>query len=325
MKPQRPQLANKPPKPPRRTLRRKVRKYEVAVPPGAEKHEVVIIGGKRFLVRADKNHREAIEIATARTSTGKIVSISDALTKQEIAIGPSDALGYRSGYKPGPVLGYLTGTFRSTETLRVTPSPDWMSPLEPDEPDHEVIEELFREARTGKFDAFSERIKGIFKRSTARRFSRQKDQARASAEQQALDPLSAARQRGTQYALNEWQKPDNLSLQAAAAYAGVSDNTINTRRQRQQLYALVAPNRSRGFRYPQWQFDVNPDRLGAAVTTFVAAGQKNSWVLHGFMTRPSPELDGMRPCDYIADRSKDLKRLVQIIQRRFSLGDQGAV
>lgn len=321
MKLQRSLPPNKPSKPLRRSLRRKVRKYVVAVPLGAEKHEVVIIEGKRFLVSADKNHREAIELETARTSTGEIVSIFDAYTKQEIAVNPADA----ASYKPRPVLGYQTGTFRPNVLIWATPSPDWMSPLGPDEPGHEVIEELFREARTGKFDAFSERIKGFFKRSTARYVFKRKDPSRASTEQQALDPLSAARQRGTQYALNEWQKPENLSLQTAAAYAGVSDNTINTRRQRQQLYALVAPNKSRGFRYPQWQFDVDADRLSAAVTTFVVAGQKNSWVLHSFMTRPSPELDGMRPCDYIADRSKDLKRLVQIMQRRFSSGDQGAV
>lgn len=144
-----------------------------------------------------------------------------------------------------------------------------------------------------------------------------------ASEQQESDPLAAARKRGTQFALNEWEKPENLTLQAAACYAGVSSRTINARRQRQQLYAMVAPNKSRGFRYPQWQFNADPERISAAISAFVAAGQCNSWVLHSFMMRTNPGLDGMRPCDYIADSSKCIKRLVQVIQCRFATGDQG--
>lgn len=182
-------------------------------------------------------------------------------------------------------------------------------------PNHEIIEDLFREARDGKFDSFSRRLKGIIQQYAT---------GAGAAHVTSADNLAAARQRGIDYALREWQKPENLSLQAAAGYVGVSDNTINTRRQSRHIYALVAPNRSRGFRYPQWQFAVDAPRLAAAIKAFSDAGQENSWVLHNLLMRPTPELGDIRPCDYIADSSLDLKRLVQFIQRRFEGGDQGA-
>lgn len=186
-------------------------------------------------------------------------------------------------------------------------------------PNHEVIEDLFREARDGKFDSFSRRLKGIIEQ-----YATADEAVQLVRNPVSADPLAAARQRGIDYALTEWQKPENLTLQAAASYAGVSDNTINTRRQTCQIYALVAPNRSRGFRYPHWQFDVDATRLAAAIKAFSDAGQENSWVLHNLLMRPTPELDDIRPCDYIADSSLDIKRLVQFIQRRFMGGDQGA-
>ena len=186
-------------------------------------------------------------------------------------------------------------------------------------PNHEIIEDLFREARDGKFDSFSRRLKGIIQQ-----YATADDAVQTARNLVSADPLAAARQRGIDYTLTEWQKPENLTLQAAASYAGVSDNTINTRRQSRQIYALVAPNRSRGFRYPQWQFDVDAARLAAAIKAFSDAGQENSWVLHNLLMRPTPVLDDIRPCDYIADSSLDIKRLVQFIQRRFMGGDQGA-
>ncbi|MEC4718154.1 hypothetical protein RY831_03275 [Noviherbaspirillum sp. CPCC 100848] len=190
-------------------------------------------------------------------------------------------------------------------------------------PNYEVIEELFREARDGKFDSFSRRLKEIIQHYSAVDGTHH-DASTASADRGVSpDPLAAARQRGVDYALTEWQKPENLTLQAAASYAGVSDNTINTRRQKQQIYALVAPNRSRGFRYPQWQFDVDPARLGAALKAFSKFGQDNCWVLHNLMTQPTPGLDGVRPCDFIADSSLDMQRLVQFINTCFSNDDQG--
>lgn len=191
-------------------------------------------------------------------------------------------------------------------------------------PNYEVIEDLFREARDGKFDSFSRRLKGIIQHYSAVEGTHQDASTASAYRGVSADPLAAARQRGVDYALTEWQKAENLTLQAAASYAGVSDNTINTRRQNRQIYALVAPNRSRGFRYPQWQFDVDPARLSVALKAFSEFGQDNCWVIHNFMTQPAPGLDGVCPCDFIADSSLDMRRLVQFISRGFMNDDQGA-
>lgn len=191
-------------------------------------------------------------------------------------------------------------------------------------PDHEVIEDLFRDARDGKFDAFSRRLKSIIQQYSAVEDADQDASAASSNRSPSADTLAAARRRGVDCALTEWQKPENLTLQAAASYANLSDNTINTRRRNREVYALVAPNRARGFRYPQWQFDVDPERLGAALDAFSDVGQDNCWVFHSMMTRPTPELDDVRPRDFIADSSNDIQRLVQFIHRRFTIGDQGA-
>ena len=77
-------------------------------------------------------------------------------------------------------------------------------------PNHEIIEDLFREARDGKFDSFSRRLRGIIQR-----FPSVDDAVQDTSNVPiASDPLAAARQRGADYALGEWQKPENLTLQA---------------------------------------------------------------------------------------------------------------
>lgn len=189
---------------------------------------------------------------------------------------------------------------------------------------HKFIEELFREARNGKFDTFSCRLREIINQFSTPASTDQDQSTLETVSETSVDPLAAARQRGLQYAFSEWQKPENLTLQTAARYAGVSDSTINSRRQNQQIYALVAPGRSRGFRYPHWQFDIDPERLQAAIQAFTDAGRDNYWLLHNFFKLAAAELDDVRPCDYLADPSKDIKRLLQVIQYQFTIGDQGA-
>lgn len=191
--------------------------------------------------------------------------------------------------------------------------------LSDDAPTDVIIKDLFQCARTEAFEVFSERLAGIlglYKEGRDPRF--QIRESGSAVGQHVSDRLATARQRGAQYALNEWNSPENLSLQAAAMYDGTSANAINLRRRRRQLYALGAPDGSRTFRYPKWQFDVDPDRLRVAMSTFAEMRQHNSWVLHNFLTRPNSDLDDVPPQDYIADPSKELKRLVQVIQRRFS-------
>lgn len=189
---------------------------------------------------------------------------------------------------------------------------------------HEIIEDLFREAREGRFDAFSRRLKCVIQQYAAHIGSSEDNDTAARAGRPGADPLAAARQRRIDYALSEWHEPENLTLQAAARDAGISDNTINTRRQNQKVYALVAPNRSRGFRYPKWQFNVEPERLRLAMQTLTDADRNNCWALHSFFMTPAQALDDMRPCDYLTDPSKDIERLTQVLQLRFTISDQGA-
>ncbi len=118
--------------------------------------------------------------------------------------------------------------------------------------------------------------------------------ASASAAHESVDaqdtasssPLAGARARGQQYIAAEYKKPENLTLQDASMIAACSDRVLNQRRQDGKVYALLPPSKSRGFRYPSWQFDVAPERLEAALAPFFAA-RTSSWVIHHFMLRPA--------------------------------------
>jgi len=137
-----------------------------------------------------------------------------------------------------------------------------------------------------------------------------------------VDALQAARERGRQYALEELQQPENLSLRDAAAYAGRSDRAINEARLSGQLYALVPPGKQRGLRYPQWQFDAEASRLAAVLAPFIAA-KASCWVVHHFMQRPLEALDGARPMDWVMDAARPIAPLVEVINARYA-GEQGA-
>ncbi len=153
----------------------------------------------------------------------------------------------------------------------------------------------------------------------------QESPASASASVTALsedDPLRAARERGRQFALDEWAKPENLPLREAAAYASRSDRAINEARLKGRLYALVPPGKQRGLRYPQWQFDAEPDRLAEVLAPFVQ-NHASCWVVHNFMQRPLEAIGDSRPMDWILDGSKPIALLVAAAGNRFA-GDQGA-
>lgn len=138
----------------------------------------------------------------------------------------------------------------------------------------------------------------------------------------AADPLQAARDRGKHRAVAEWEKPENLPLKAAADYAGRSDRVINEDRQKGRLYALVLPGKERGYRYPQWQFDVEPERLAAVLAPFVQA-DASCWVIHNFLLRPHESLGDVSPRERLLDASYPIDRIVEVVARRY-LGDQGA-
>lgn len=192
------------------------------------------------------------------------------------------------------------------------------------EPEAKIIEDLFREAREGRFDAFSRWLKGVIQQYAVHICTSRDIDTSARASGPSLDSLADATQRGAAYALSDAQKPGNLTLQAAARYAGISDNTNSTQRQNREINALVAPNRSRGFRYPKWQFDVEPERLRLAIQALTDMDRDNCWVLNNFFTSQNSDLEDMRLCEYLADPSRDIKHLIGVLKRWFPIGYQGA-
>lgn len=316
-----------PPKPVRSTLRRNQARQQSTDSDAGTQTVTVVKNDAGFVVTGRRAYRRATLLrADQEFRASKMV---DAVSKKEITTGPTVRIYSHSPKAFAPSIG----SEREFVTKVKVPTTDAITeqfylPMHVPSVDltEDVIDDFLRFARTARRSTFQAKLKNLLVECLEKACI-QKDQVSplvSQVEQQIADPLATARQRGAQYAVNEWKKPENLSLQAAADYAGLSDGTINMRRQRQQLYALVAPGKTRGFRYPKWQFDVASDRLSEVLTAFLATGQKNSWVLHSFMMRPCHELEGARPSDYIAHPSNDIKRLVQVIQRRFSGGDQGA-
>lgn len=135
-------------------------------------------------------------------------------------------------------------------------------------------------------------------------------------------PLSGARARGQQYIAVEYRKPEKLTLEDASMIAGCSDRVLNQRRQDGKVYALLPPGKSRGFRYPSWQFDVAPERLEAALAPFFAA-RSSSWVIHHFMTRPNETLGDARPSEYLLDIQRPIGPLIDAVNDSLPR-DQGA-
>jgi len=136
------------------------------------------------------------------------------------------------------------------------------------------------------------------------------------------DPLQAARDRGMRHALDEWGKAENLPLKAAAEYAGRPDRAINDERQQGLLYALVLPGKEFGYRYPQWQFSAEPERMAAALQPFIRA-EASCWVIHSFLRSPHAELGGVSPSERILDPTYPIELVVRLAAERYRC-DQGA-
>lgn len=134
----------------------------------------------------------------------------------------------------------------------------------------------------------------------------------ADASTVAPDPLAAARERGHRYALDHYENPDNLALLEARDYAGRNERSINEQRQSGELYALLTPpGKTRGFRYPKWQFDATPERLNAALSPFVEA-TASCWVIHSFMMRKRHALEGKSPAEVILADEQDIKQVIDL-------------
>lgn len=134
--------------------------------------------------------------------------------------------------------------------------------------------------------------------------------------------MTSARARGAVYSRQQYESPENLSLQDAAKHTGFSDRLINTRRNAGRYYALLLDGNSRGFRYPAWQFDAQPERLASVLDVLLEA-QASCWAIHNFMLGAHVQLDGMSPREWILDRARDIGRVVNLARGRF-LSDQGA-
>jgi hypothetical protein len=139
---------------------------------------------------------------------------------------------------------------------------------------------------------------------------------------EAGDPLAAARTRGRRFALEQYEDPDNLTLLDARSYAGRNERSINEERQKGDLYALLPPGKTRGFRYPKWQFDASSERLKEVLRPFVDANA-NCWVIHSFMMRKHDALYGKSAVDVILDDQEDVRRVVDLAERDLT-GEQGA-
>jgi hypothetical protein len=136
------------------------------------------------------------------------------------------------------------------------------------------------------------------------------------------DRLQDARARGNAYKAAELVKPENAQLKEASVYSGTSDRVINKWRNEGLVYALVQEGKSRGFRYPLWQFDADRDRL-SRVLQVLRDVKASDWVIHNFLLRPNSLLDGRSPREWICDPSSDMERLFKVVGERFA-GDQGA-
>lgn len=136
------------------------------------------------------------------------------------------------------------------------------------------------------------------------------------------EAVTAARERGSNWAREEYANPANLTLEQAADQVGVSARIINERRNDGRYYAILPPGQQRGFRFPVWQFDAPTDRV-SAILAITNAAQANGWGVHLFMISPSNHLQGAAPRDWIASPTRDLEPVLALARARFT-SDQGA-
>lgn len=134
--------------------------------------------------------------------------------------------------------------------------------------------------------------------------------------------LRSARERGLAYARAEYEKPEHLSLAQASAKAELSERSINERRNAGRYYALILEGNTRGFRFPEWQFGVKPERL-VPVLEVMREAQASCWMMHNFLIAPNSLLGNMTPRDYLLAADRPLDHLLNIVRARFT-SDQGA-
>lgn len=84
----------------------------------------------------------------------------------------------------------------------------------------------------------------------------------------------------------------------------------------------MLPGKERGYRYPQWQFSAEPERMAAALQLFIRA-EASCWVIHSFLHRPHVALGGVSPRERILDPDYPIELVVRLAAERYRY-DQGA-
>ncbi|MGF6755635.1 hypothetical protein [Paraburkholderia sp. GAS42] len=133
------------------------------------------------------------------------------------------------------------------------------------------------------------------------------------------DPLTRARMRGRRFAQDAYAHADTLTLVRASDYARLDAAAILRRHEEGGLYALPDPEKAQERRYPKWQFDAEPSRLGAVLRLFISAGT-NVWVLHAFMIRERDVLDGRSPAEVVVDTNLSVRPVIELAMRELNAG-----
>ena len=136
------------------------------------------------------------------------------------------------------------------------------------------------------------------------------------------DSLLPALARGREVKAAEFAKATNLTLEEAARAAHKSDRSVNEERIKGQWYALLPDGKTRGYRYPEWQFNVPRERL-LPVLQALRDQTVPTWAQHRFLTRPSMFLPNEAvPSEVIANESIPIEIVLSAINNRFR-SDQG--
>lgn len=88
-------------------------------------------------------------------------------------------------------------------------------------------------------------------------------------------------------------RPDMLSLEETEASHGPTRKTLNAWRAGGKLLALKMPAATRGYRYPEWQFEPEVQQHLANIIRALASA--STWKVYDFLTAAQPLLGGAVP------------------------------
>lgn len=117
----------------------------------------------------------------------------------------------------------------------------------------------------------------------------------AGPQKELEDALAAARERGKVSAARILAGPEMLTSDEMAVHLGVSRETVNRLRQRQELIGLQAAKR--GFKYPDWQI-VNGHPL-RGLPQLHGIMHNSPWAVYRFLLEEHDALGGRRALDLL--------------------------